>query len=65
MILVNNPGGATYYSFLQHANWNGWTVADLVFPFFIFILGAAIPFAFTSKLDQGTSKKRLLARVAR
>jgi predicted acyltransferase len=65
MILVNNPGGASYYSFLQHANWNGWTLADLVFPFFIFIVGAAVPFAFANKLDQGTSKKRLLARVAR
>jgi predicted acyltransferase len=65
MILVNNPGGASYYSFLQHANWNGWTLADLVFPFFIFIVGAAVPFAFADKLDQGTSKKRLLARVAR
>lgn len=65
MILVNNPGGASYYSFLQHANWNGWTPADLVFPFFIFIVGAAVPFAFANKLDQGTSKKRLLARVAR
>jgi predicted acyltransferase len=65
MILVNNPGGASYYSFLQHANWNGWTLADLVFPFFIFIVGAAVPFAFANKLDQGTSKRRLLARVAR
>jgi predicted acyltransferase len=65
MILVNNPGGPVYYSFLQHANWNGWTLADLVFPFFIFILGAAIPFAFTGKLDQGTSKRKLLIRVAR
>lgn len=65
MILVNNPGGASYYSFLQHANWNGWTLADLVFPFFIFIVGVAVPFAFANKLDQGTSKRRLLARVAR
>lgn len=65
MILVNNPGGAEYYGFLQHANWNGWTVADLVFPFFIFIVGVAIPFAFTGKLDLGTSKKKLMARVAR
>jgi predicted acyltransferase len=65
MILVNNPGGPMYYSFLQHASWNGWTLADLVFPFFIFIMGVSIPFAFVSKLDLGTSRKRLLPRVMR
>jgi len=65
MILVNNPGGAEYYDFLQHASWNGWTLADLVFPFFIFIVGASIPFAFMSKLDQGTSRRKLLIRVVR
>jgi predicted acyltransferase len=65
MILVNNPGGAEYYIFLQHASWNGWTLADLVFPFFIFIVGASIPFAFMSKLDQGTSRRKLLTRVVR
>jgi len=65
MILVNNPGGATYYSFLQHANWNGWTLADLVFPFFIFIVGTSIPYAFISKLDQGTGRIKLLVHVVR
>jgi predicted acyltransferase len=65
MILVNNPGGAAYYDFLQHASWNGWTLADLVFPLFIFIVGASIPFAFMSKLDQGMSRRKLLTRVVR
>lgn len=65
MILVNNPGGTAYYSFLQHATWNGLTVADVVFPFFIFIVGAAIPFAFVSKLRQGTSRKELLGHIVR
>jgi predicted acyltransferase len=65
MILVNSPGGATYYDFLQHASWNGWTLADIVFPFFIFIVGASIPFAFTSKLDRGISRRTLLIRIAR
>jgi predicted acyltransferase len=65
MILVNNPGGAVYYDFLQHATWNGWTLADLVFPLFIFIMGASIPFAFMSKLDQGMSRRKLLTRVVR
>lgn len=63
MILVNNPGGAVYYSFLQHATWNGLTFADVVFPFFVFILGAAIPYALSRRLEQGASRKKLFLRV--
>jgi predicted acyltransferase len=46
MILVNNPGswGAVYWP-LDHAHWNGWTPTDLVFPFFLFVVGAALPFS--------------------
>lgn len=65
MILVNSPGGDAYYDFLQHAGWNGCTLADLVFSLFIFIVGASIPFAFTSRLDQGMSRRTLLIRIAR
>jgi predicted acyltransferase len=65
MILVNTPGGDEYYSFLQHATWNGLTFADIVFPFFIFILGVAVPYAFSRRLEQGANRKQLLARVAR
>ena len=64
MIIVNNQGGAGY-SFLHHANWNGWTPADLVFPFFIFIVGVAIPYTLNEKLDQGLSKRKLLLRITR
>lgn len=43
MILVNNPGSWQYvYPPLQHAKWHGWTPTDLIFPFFIFIVGIAI-----------------------
>ena len=50
MILVNNAGDwDRTYSALLHAPWHGWTAADLVFPFFLFILGAAIPFALGSR----------------
>jgi predicted acyltransferase len=46
MILVNNPGdwGHVYWPFL-HAPWHGWTPTDVVFPFFLFIVGVAIPFS--------------------
>ena len=40
MILVNNPGSWGYvYSPLKHAQWNGLTPTDLIFPFFMFIMG--------------------------
>ncbi|MCI1292289.1 MAG: DUF5009 domain-containing protein, partial [Prevotella sp.] len=39
MILVNNPGGPQTYAPLQHAVWLGLTPTDLVFPFFMFIMG--------------------------
>ena len=39
MILVNNSGGPGTYAPLQHAQWNGLTPTDLVFPFFMFIMG--------------------------
>src|ERR1041384_4078198 len=40
MLLVNNPGswGAIYWP-LDHAEWHGWTPTDLIFPFFLFIVG--------------------------
>lgn len=39
MILVNNAGGKVSYAPLQHSAWNGLTPCDLVFPFFLFIMG--------------------------
>jgi predicted acyltransferase len=46
MILVNTPGSWHHiYAPLQHAAWHGWTPTDLVFPFFLFIVGAALFFS--------------------
>ena len=46
MILVNNPGSwDAIYPPLQHARWHGCTPTDLVFPFFLFIVGISISFA--------------------
>ena len=43
MVIVNNPGDwGTVYAPLLHAEWNGWTPTDLIFPFFLFIVGVAI-----------------------
>ena len=46
MILVNNPGDWNYvYWPLGHAPWHGWTPTDLIFPFFLFMVGMALPFS--------------------
>lgn len=45
MILVNNPGPGDALSFLSHATWDGFSGADFVFPFFLFIIGASLYFA--------------------
>ncbi|HEX9152086.1 MAG TPA: DUF5009 domain-containing protein [Flavobacterium sp.] len=50
MTIVNNPGSwASIYPPLEHAEWHGCTPTDLVFPFFVFIMGTAIPFAMPTK----------------
>ncbi|MDZ7647847.1 MAG: DUF5009 domain-containing protein [Cytophagales bacterium] len=58
MILVNNPGTWEHiYSPLRHAAWNGCTPTDLIFPFFLFIVGVSIHFAYQVKADAGLTKK--------
>lgn len=64
MILVNNPGTWQHiYWPLRHAEWHGWTPTDLVFPFFLFIVGVAIPLAFGSRVERGGSKRDLYLKV--
>ena len=66
MILVNNPGSWAYvYSPLAHAEWHGWTPTDLIFPYFLFILGVAVPFSFQRRLAEGADKSDLLRHIAR
>jgi predicted acyltransferase len=64
MILVNNAGDEPHsYWPLKHAEWNGWTPTDLVFPFFLFIVGVAMAFSFSSRLQRGDSRRELLRHV--
>ena len=59
MIMVNTPGSWSYvYPPLLHSKWNGCTPTDLVFPFFLFIVGVSMWFSF-KKFDQGITKKSL------
>lgn len=64
MVLVNNPGTWSHiYWPLAHAKWHGWTPTDLVFPFFLFIVGVAIPLAFGRRIDSGGSKRDLYIKI--
>jgi len=65
MILVNNLGyfSADYYNPIMHAKWNGWTFADLIFPFFLFIVGVSMTFSFSKRIEQGDSRKKLMIQV--
>ena len=52
MILVNNAGGKVSYAPLQHSAWNGLTPCDLVFPFFLFIMGISTYISFPTSGNQ-------------
>jgi predicted acyltransferase len=66
MILVNNPGdGRNVYWPLEHAEWNGWTPTDLVFPFFLFMVGLSMVFSFSSRIKRGESRRALMMHVLR
>ncbi|KAL4241097.1 hypothetical protein ACF0H5_001875 [Mactra antiquata] len=61
MIFVNYGGGD--YWFFKHSKWNGLTVADLVFPWFIWIMGTALAYSMRSQLRNLTSKKRIFWKI--
>src|SRR6266513_3195272 len=64
MVLVNNPGTWSHiYWPLEHAEWNGWTPTDLIFPFFLFIVGVAIPLAFGKRIERGDARRALFLKV--
>jgi predicted acyltransferase len=64
MILVNNGTGPSYAP-LEHADWNGWTPTDLVFPFFLFIVGVSITFALGKRLDDPDRHGSILFKIFR
>ncbi len=63
MILVNSPGNRTPWSWLEHSAWNGCTAADLVFPFFIVILGISAVLALTGLRAKGSATPALFAMI--
>ena len=67
MILVNNPGSWGHiYAPLEHAEWNGCTPTDLIFPFFLWIVGVSIAFAMSSsKANPSTHNKTIFKAIKR
>jgi len=67
MILVNNPGSWDFmYPSVRHAKWNGCTFADLVFPFFLFIVGVSVYFSFSkaqTMLSSSQVYKKIIIRT--
>lgn len=67
MIIVNSPGnGSTSFSPLLHADWNGFTLTDLVFPTFLFVVGNSMSFSMKKYESMGQSAvfKKILKRTA-
>lgn len=66
MILVNDPGDWKHvYAPLEHAKWNGWTLTDLVFPSFLFLVGCSIVFAVESRLARGVAAGTIALQIFR
>jgi len=66
MLLVNNPGSwDAVYPPLLHAEWHGWTFTDVIFPFFLWIVGVAMTLSFASRVARGGDHSRILLHVIR
>jgi predicted acyltransferase len=66
MIMVNNQGDWSHvYPAFRHAAWHGWYGADIVFPFFLFAVGASLFFSFTRIISGGAPRNIIFPRVVR
>ena len=64
MLLNLSPGSWEHnYAFLTHANWEGWTLIDIVAPAFLFCIGAAMPLSLQRRAEKGASRRTLLVHV--
>jgi predicted acyltransferase len=65
MVLVNNAGSGAIYHQLSHSPWNGWTIADTIFPSFLWIVGVAITISLGKRLAAGVSRSSLYSQILR
>src|SRR6476646_1969152 len=66
MIIVNDPGSwDAIYGPLKHAEWHGWTPTDLIFPFFLFIVGVSISISLGRYTEPGAVPRDVYARIIR
>ena len=66
MLIVNNPGSSTAaFAELRHSPWNGCTVADLVFPFFLFVVGISMHLSLMARMSRGVSESALRRQIVR
>jgi predicted acyltransferase len=60
MIVVDNPGSDDLaYGPIKHADWNGWTTADFIFPSFLFLVGVSMVFSFNARLQRGEPRTKI------
>src|ERR1700722_13919767 len=66
MLLVNDPGSWSHiFPPLAHAAWNGWTPTDLIFPFFLFIVGITTKLSRAARRARGDSDAMLVRQILR
>jgi len=66
MLLVNNPGTwSAIFPPLEHAEWNGWTPTDLIFPFFLFIVGITTHLSLSARRARGDDDSALVKQILR
>lgn len=66
MVMVNNPGSWEHvFPPLRHAVWHGWTFTDMVFPFFLWMVGLAMTFSFARRVEQGADRAKLYLHTLR
>lgn len=64
MVMVNSPGSWSHVFWpLEHAEWNGITITDFVYPFFIFIIGVSIVLSTDKQLAAGSDIKKMKKKI--
>src|SRR6185295_14457511 len=66
MLLVNNPGAwDAIYPPLEHAPWHGWTPTDLIFPFFVFVVGITTHISLAARAARGDTSRAVTLQILR